>query len=74
MSRLLMLVAIAALVYLLIKSWRKNSVREDKSLAEDMVRCAHCGVHLPKGESIQAQDKVFCSVGHRDAYLSNNCK
>lgn len=69
MSRLLMLVAIVALVYLLIKSYRKNSLRQDKVLAEDMVRCAHCGVHLPKGESIHSQDKVFCSAAHRDAHL-----
>ena len=70
MSRLLMLAAIAALVYLLIKSYRRNIERQDKALAEDMVRCAHCGVHLPKSESVQSQDKAFCSAGHRDAYRS----
>lgn len=69
MSRLLMLLAIAALIYLLIKSYRKNIARQEEVIAEDMVRCAHCGVHLPKGESIQLQGKVFCSAGHRDAHL-----
>lgn len=66
-----MLVAIAALIYLLIKSWRKNVARQDQAPVEDMVRCAQCGVHLPKGESIQSQDKAFCSARHRDAYLDN---
>ena len=73
MSRLLLLIAIAVVVYLLIKSYRKNApqdktVAQDKAVAEDMVRCAHCGVHLPKGESILAGGEFFCCVEHRNAY------
>ncbi len=68
MSRLLLLSAIAVVVYLLIKSYRKNEPRQDETIAEDMVRCAHCGVHLPKGESIQADGHFFCSAEHRDAH------
>lgn len=68
MSRLLLLVAIVAVVYLLIRSFRKNAPRQDKTITDDMVRCAHCGVHLPKGESIQADGHFFCSTEHRDAY------
>jgi len=68
MSRLLFLIAIAAVVYLLIKSYRKNIPPQDESVTEDMVRCAHCGVHLPRSESVQAQALHFCSAAHRDAY------
>jgi uncharacterized protein len=73
MSRLFFLLAIAVVVYLLVKSYRKNESGKnvpgkDEAAAEDMVRCAHCGVHLPKGESVQADGKYFCSAGHRDAY------
>ncbi len=68
MSRLFLLIAIAAVVYLLIRSFRKNAPRQDEAVAEDMVRCAHCGMHLPKGESVQAQGLDFCSAAHRDAY------
>jgi uncharacterized protein len=68
MSRLLLLAAIAAVVYLLIRSYRKEIPRQDRSVAEDMVRCAHCGVHLPKSESIMAGGQFFCSAAHRDAY------
>jgi uncharacterized protein len=68
MSRLFLLMAIAVVVYLLIKSYRKNVPQQDKTVAEDMVRCAHCGVHLPKGESIQADGHFFCGAEHRDAY------
>jgi len=68
MSRLLFLIAIAIVIYLLIKSYRKNAPRQDELPVENMVRCAHCGVHLPKGESVQADGKFFCSIEHRDAY------
>ncbi|MDH4234725.1 MAG: PP0621 family protein [Gallionella sp.] len=68
MSRLLLLVAIVVVVYLLIRSFRKNAPRKDEPVVEKMVRCAHCGVHLPKGESVQADGEFFCSVEHRDAH------
>ncbi len=67
MSRLLFLFAIAAVVYLLIKSYRKAAPEKKQAAAEDMVRCAHCGVHLPIGESIHAGEQYFCCAAHRDA-------
>jgi uncharacterized protein len=68
MSRLFLLIAIAVVVYLLIKSYRKNVPKQDNPVAEDMVRCAHCGVHLPKSESILAGGNFFCCAEHRDVY------
>lgn len=69
MSRLLFLFAIVAVVYLLVRSYRRNAATsEDSGVAEDMVRCAHCGVHLPKGESVEADGQFFCGAEHRDAY------
>lgn len=66
MSRLLFLVALVALVYWVLKSYRraprKPSATEE---AEDMVSCAQCGVHLPKSESIRADGKHYCSDAHR---------
>jgi len=74
MSRLLFLFAIAAVVWLLIKAYRKNTDKSASTSApaatEDMVRCAHCGVHLPQGESVQQDEKFFCSNAHRDAFHS----
>ncbi|HCI52773.1 MAG TPA: hypothetical protein DE312_05565 [Gallionella sp.] len=67
MSRLLFLFAIAAVIYLLFKSARKNLPPQAVKPAEDMVRCAHCGVHLPAGESVSAGDLHFCCAAHRDA-------
>ena len=68
MSRLLLIIAIVAVLYLLIRSYRKQASQQDKTVAEDMVRCAYCGVHLPKGESVQADGQFFCGTEHRDDY------
>lgn len=74
MSRLLFLVVIFAVIYLLLKSYRKQMTRGDKAggadgseAVEDMVRCAECSVHLPKRESIMTGGKYFCSEAHRRA-------
>lgn len=68
MSRLLLLIAIVVVIYLLVRAFRKNAPRQDKPVVDDMVRCVHCGVHLPKGESVQADGQFFCCAEHRDAY------
>ena len=68
MSRLLLIIAIAVVVYLLIRSYRKKTPQQDKPATEDMVRCAQCGVHLPRSESVEAGGQFFCGAEHRDAY------
>ena len=35
--------------------------------AEEMVSCAHCGVHLPRSDALAARRLHFCSAAHRDA-------
>lgn len=79
MSRVLLFIAIFVIVYLLLRYYRKqkatdNDVKKESGTkagarqTEDMVRCAQCQVHLPKGESIVAEAKYFCSEAHRRAY------
>jgi uncharacterized protein len=29
-----------------------------------MVSCAHCGIHLPKNESLLADGKYYCCAAH----------
>ena len=31
---------------------------------ESMVRCAHCGIHLPRSEAVLLEGKVWCSRDH----------
>ena len=71
MSRLLFLLAVVIVVYLLLKSYRKQPPKQDVSApAEDMVRCAQCGVHLPRGEGILAGGNYYCSDEHRRQHTS----
>jgi hypothetical protein len=34
---------------------------------ERMRACAHCGLHFPSSEGVQAQGQDYCCVAHRDA-------
>lgn len=72
MSRLLFLFAVIAVVYWLLKTYRKQSPKQDVSTSssEDMVRCAQCGVHLPKSEAMLSAGKFFCGEAHRREYES----
>jgi uncharacterized protein len=31
---------------------------------EAMVRCAHCGIHLPRSEAVLVQGQTWCSAEH----------
>lgn len=74
MSRLLLVIVIFIAIYLLLKYYRKQLPKKDvlgddaSKHSENMVRCAHCGVHLPKGESIMLDYKHYCSEAHRRAH------
>ncbi len=35
---------------------------------EPMLACAHCGTHLPRGESLPGRGGVFCDEAHRSAF------
>jgi uncharacterized protein len=66
MSRLIFIIALVAVVYWLLKSYSKKPPQKTETkVSEDMVRCSHCGVHLPKSESILAGGDFFCSDAHR---------
>lgn len=39
--------------------------RKDSSpQAESMVRCAHCGIHLPRSEAVLSSGQTWCSQDH----------
>ena len=68
----LILLALAVwVVYRLIKSYGRRIKQEDEpkpKAGEDMVRCAHCGVHLPRSESIVSHGESFCTNEHRQLH------
>ncbi|ARS47795.1 PP0621 family protein [Ectopseudomonas hydrolytica] len=37
---------------------------EDKHTAAPMVRCAHCGVHVPQSQALSQDQRWYCSQAH----------
>jgi uncharacterized protein len=72
---LIIALAVALLLWLLFgraarrdKPPRREPPRDmRRGGAEDMVSCAHCGVHLPRSEALAARSLHYCSAAHRDA-------
>jgi uncharacterized protein len=68
MGKYLLLIAGVLLVYWLVRGGAGRAARKARGktkAAEDMVRCAHCGVHLPRGESLMLREKFYCCEEHR---------
>jgi len=74
LAKFLLVVALAIVVYLLLKGFRRDASLQDSSrpsapraptAPEDMVRCAVCGVHLPRSESFTSRGRFFCTDEHR---------
>ncbi|MBX3663603.1 MAG: hypothetical protein KF804_14215 [Burkholderiales bacterium] len=47
---------------------RRQAGKRPESPPQDMVTCAHCGIHFPRGESKMAGGRQFCSEAHRDEF------
>lgn len=69
MAKIILLVLGLLLVYWILKGYRRRVDKRDAppqtNAGEDMVRCAHCGVHLPRSEGIASQGRFYCSAEHR---------
>lgn len=50
----------------------KPIVKKDNTpkQAEEMVRCNHCNIHLPRSEAVLSGGKTWCSMDH--AKLGSN--
>jgi uncharacterized protein len=64
--------AVLALLWL-IKSARRRvpppvAKSPPPSKVEDMVACAQCGVHLPRGDALPGRGGLFCGESHRRAF------
>ncbi len=68
----LVLLAVSLYVVKLIKikldepstKLKKDRSRNDSTENNTMVKCLHCGLHIPENEAIKQGDKVFCSLDH----------
>lgn len=76
-----LLIAVGYLLYkFIVLGKRKQDAARDQAKSPDagrtegkapgeelMLRCDHCGIHIPASEVVRAADKHYCSIAHRDA-------
>lgn len=63
---LIVIVFVAVLVFRAYKrALDKPSAPVRDSKPEDMVKCAHCGVNLPRSEAIYSGGDFFCTPEHQ---------
>lgn len=68
MWRLLLLALAVWLIVLLLKAYRRSLRAPPSSVLqeEDMVRCARCGVYLPRSASILKHGTHYCCEQHSE--------
>ncbi|MDB5979209.1 MAG: hypothetical protein JWQ69_224 [Pseudomonas sp.] len=70
MVRLLLWVILIAVAVYFFKRMGKQrpaprqSAPPPEAVAAPMVRCAHCGVHLPRDRALNLQQEWYCSQAH----------
>ena len=77
MLRLLLLVASIVIVLVLIKRRLSQALQKPpqqppsvptEAKTEKVVRCDHCGTHIPDSEAITHQGQHFCCPAHQHDY------
>ncbi len=65
MGKLLFFLLLAVLVYRLVHGGRRaQPPRPRPPGSETMVACAHCGLHVPRGESLERNGRHYCCWEH----------
>ena len=70
MGKLLLLLGLGFVIYLMFRNYQRSLNRPSESATtergpEDMVKCAHCGVNMPRSEAILSQGEFFCTPEHQ---------
>jgi uncharacterized protein len=72
MGKALVLILLVVFAVWLVKRALRNAARQDEAgrppaapqASEELVRCAHCGLLLPRGEARQAGGAIYCGEEH----------
>ena len=76
MAKFLLLVVLGLLVgWWIARRYRARGDARDEGPprgTEDMVRCAVCGVHLPRSESLVTRDRHYCSAEHQRQHAQSD--
>lgn len=72
MGRILFFVLIGVAAYVAFRIWRSGPRgnagplgRSPDGGSEAMIRCAHCGLNVPRSEATTEAGLWYCSDGHR---------
>ena len=78
MLRFVLLIAAVVLLVALLRSALRRGGDEARSARpgvrphaagpQPMVACAHCGIHVPRGDAVVAPSGTFCGEAHRLQY------
>lgn len=67
--KIVLLIGIGLVVWGLIRGFKRSldTPPGDASTptAETMVKCAYCGVNLPRSEAIYSHDAFYCTAEHQ---------
>lgn len=67
--KILLLIVIGLVVWALIRNYQRSlnqsATRTSEKAVENMVKCAHCGVNLPRSEAIYSGGDFFCTPEHK---------
>ena len=80
MGRIFLILVLLAVSLYIVKYLRTKLDKPPEALKKDdrlnqnsdekkMVKCLHCGLHIPENEAIKQGDKVFCSLEHAQREL-----
>jgi uncharacterized protein len=67
--KILLLMVVGFAVWSVIRAYQRSLNKPPASTgekaAEDMVKCAHCGVNMPRSEAILSGGEFFCTPEHK---------
>ena len=68
-GRIFLVFVLLAVSFYVVKYLRAKLDDSQKFLKKDtkdqkMVKCQHCGLHIPDSEAIKQGDKIFCTLEH----------
>jgi uncharacterized protein len=65
---LLVIIAVVAIVWIvrfMARNGRRQVDTDAPKPVQQVVRCAHCGVHVPVDEAVSGGGEWYCSKAHR---------
>lgn len=76
MAKILLVTIVIVVAYFLMRGFRRPA-DQDRTDANgthggDMVRCARCGIHVPREEAKASADLFFCSEKHEHEYRDSS--